>query len=120
LTLWTFWQNAAQMQIYGGQANTLVDNAGVIQAFGARNRRMAQDIAKLVGNISADDFLNMPAGEQILLVEGKTIRCTGRRAITTTTRLAVRRRRECRPETSNATLALWAGIRSDTRRRAKP
>ena len=47
LTLWTFWQNAAQMQIYGGQANTLVDNAGVIQAFGARNRRMAQDIAQV-------------------------------------------------------------------------
>jgi type IV secretory pathway TraG/TraD family ATPase VirD4 len=41
---------AAQMQIYRGQANTLVDNAGVIQAFGARNRRMAQDIANLVGN----------------------------------------------------------------------
>jgi type IV secretion system protein VirD4 len=75
LTLWTFWQNAAQMQIYGGQANTLVDNAGVIQAFGARNRRMAQDIANLVGNITADDILNMPAGEQILLVEGKTVRC---------------------------------------------
>jgi type IV secretion system protein VirD4 len=92
LTLWTFWQNAAQMQIYAGQANTLADNAGVIQAFGARNRRMAQDIANLVGNITADDILNMPAGEQILLVEGKTIRC--RRGTTMTTRLGARPPRE--------------------------
>lgn len=48
LTLWTFWQNAAQLQIYGTQANTLADNAGVIQAFGARNLRMAQDLANLL------------------------------------------------------------------------
>ena len=44
LTLWSFWQNVAQLQIYGAQANTLVDNAAVIQMFGARNRRMAQDL----------------------------------------------------------------------------
>jgi len=75
VTLWTFWQNAAQIQIYGSQANTLVDNAGVIQAFGVRNRRMAQDFANLVGSVAPDDIMNMPPGEQILLIEGKTIRC---------------------------------------------
>jgi type IV secretion system protein VirD4 len=75
LTLWTFWQNAAQLQIYGAQANTLVDNAGVIQAFGARNRRMAQDLANLVGSFAPDEILNLPPGEQILLIEGKTMRC---------------------------------------------
>ena len=36
LTLWSFWQNAAQLKIYGEQANTLTDNAGVIQIFGVR------------------------------------------------------------------------------------
>jgi type IV secretion system protein VirD4 len=75
VTLWTFWQNAAQLQIYGAQANTIVDNAGVIQAFGARNRRMAQDLANLIGNISADEILGLPPLEQILLVEGKAMRC---------------------------------------------
>jgi type IV secretion system protein VirD4 len=75
LTLWTFWQNADQLQIYGAQANTIVDNAGVIQAFGARNRRMAQDLANLIGNVGADEILSLPPLEQILLVEGKTIRC---------------------------------------------
>jgi type IV secretion system protein VirD4 len=75
LTLWTFWQNAAQLQIYGSQANTLVDNAGVIQAFGARNQRMAQDIANLVGGVTPDDILNMSPDEQIILIDGKPIRC---------------------------------------------
>lgn len=74
LTLWTFWQNAAQLQAYGQQANTLVDNSAVVQIFGARNRRMASDLASLLGDLSADDILHMPNDEQVLLMESKTIR----------------------------------------------
>ena len=73
LTLWTFWQNVAQLQIYGAQANTLVDNAGVVQVFGARNQRMAQDLANIIGGVSAEEILRMPKDEQILLIEGKLI-----------------------------------------------
>jgi type IV secretion system protein VirD4 len=75
LTLWSFWQNAAQLSIYGPQANTLVDNAGVVQVFGARNHRMAQDIANLIGGVSPDEILRMASDQQILLVEGKIVRC---------------------------------------------
>ena len=75
LTLWSFWQNPDQMKIYGTQANTLVDNAGVIQVFGARNRRLAQDFANLVGSFSADEILSLGPQEQLLLMEGKPIRC---------------------------------------------
>jgi type IV secretion system protein VirD4 len=75
LTVWTFWQNAAQLQIYGSQANTLVDNAGVIQAFGARNRRMAKELSDLIGGISPEEIMSMAPDDQILLVEGKSIRC---------------------------------------------
>jgi type IV secretion system protein VirD4 len=75
LTLWTFWQNAGQMQIYGPQANTLIDNAGVVQAFGARNRRMAEEFVNLVGGVSPDEVLKMPRDEQVLLIEGKLLRC---------------------------------------------
>jgi type IV secretion system protein VirD4 len=71
LTLWSFWQNAAQLSIYGPQANTLVDNAGVVQVFGARNHRMAQDIANLIGGVSPDEILKMPHDRQLLLIEGK-------------------------------------------------
>ena len=75
LTLWTFWQNVAQLQTYGTQANTLVDNAGVIQIFGARNQRMAQDLANLVGGVSAEQILSMKPDDQMLLLESKLIRC---------------------------------------------
>ncbi len=74
-TLWTFWQNIAQLQIYGSQANTLVDNAGVLQIFGARNHRMAQDLAAIVGGITANEILALPRDEQILLIEGELMRC---------------------------------------------
>ena len=74
-TLWTFWQNVDQLKVYGAQANTIVDNAGVIQIFGVRNKRMAQDLADIVGNISADELLSMPTDEQFLLMEGKGLRC---------------------------------------------
>ncbi|HXP44269.1 MAG TPA: type IV secretory system conjugative DNA transfer family protein [Candidatus Acidoferrales bacterium] len=75
LTVWSFWQNAAQLQIYGPQANTLIDNAGVIQIFGIRNYRMAQDLANVIGGISADALLGLPRNEQILLIESKLRRC---------------------------------------------
>jgi type IV secretory pathway TraG/TraD family ATPase VirD4 len=75
LTLWTLWQNVAQLQLYGSLANTLVDNAGVIQVFGARNLRMAQDLANIIGGVSADQIMNMQPDEQMLLIEGKLSRC---------------------------------------------
>jgi len=75
LTLWTFWQNADQLSIYGKQANTLVDNAGVIQIFGVPNYRMAQDLANVIGGISADELLRMPRDEQVLLIDSKLQRC---------------------------------------------
>jgi len=55
--------------------NTLVDNAGVIQAFGARNLRMAQDLATIMGGMSAEQILGMKPEEQLLLIEGKLTRC---------------------------------------------
>jgi type IV secretion system protein VirD4 len=75
VTLWTFWQNVAQLQIYGAQANTLVDNAGIIQLFGVKNHRMAQDIANIIGGVAPDELLRMPPDHQILLMDGKPIRC---------------------------------------------
>jgi type IV secretion system protein VirD4 len=75
LTLWTFWQNVAQLQIYGAQATTLIDNAGVIQVFGTKNLRMAQDLVNIVGGVSAEKIMGMKADEQLLLIDGKTTLC---------------------------------------------
>jgi type IV secretion system protein VirD4 len=75
LTLWTLWQNVAQLSAYGAQANTLIDNAGIIQIFGARNLRMAQDLANIIGGVSAEQIMGMGPEEQVLLIEGKLVRC---------------------------------------------
>lgn len=75
LTLWTFWQSSSQLQQYGAQAATLIDNAAVIQAFGVKNLRTAQDFVNIVGGISAEQILSMPHDEQLLLIDGKSMRC---------------------------------------------
>jgi type IV secretion system protein VirD4 len=71
LTLWSFWQNPSQLEIYGHQARTLVDNAGVLQLFGARNRRVAQDFAALVGGVDPDAIMAMPRDAQLLMIDGE-------------------------------------------------
>jgi len=73
LTLWSFWQNLSQFELYGDQARTLIDNAGVLQFFGARNHRMAQDFAGLVGGIDPDAIMDLRRDEQVLIVDGKVI-----------------------------------------------
>ena len=70
LSIWTIWQNAAQLEIYGSQARTLIDNAGVIQCFGMRNSRMAGEIAALIGGISAERLVGMGKDEQMLAIDG--------------------------------------------------
>jgi type IV secretory pathway TraG/TraD family ATPase VirD4 len=75
LTLWTFWQIVDQLRTYGALANTIIDNAGVIQIFGVRNYRMAQEISSLIGGISPDELLRLRPQEQVLLMESKLIRC---------------------------------------------
>lgn len=69
--LWTHWQNAAQLEVYGKSgAHTLVDNAGVLQFLGAPNRRAAQEFVSLVGGIDADEIMAMGSHEQLVLMDG--------------------------------------------------
>jgi len=76
LTLWCFFQNAAQLSIYGPQANTLVDNGGIVQVFGVKNHRMAQDLASLLGGISPEALMKMPGEEQVILIDSKLHRAS--------------------------------------------
>ena len=68
--LWSFWQSLAQLGSYGCHSRTILDNASVIQLFGVRNYRSAQDFVELVGGIHAEDIIFMAKDEQLLLVEG--------------------------------------------------
>jgi hypothetical protein len=49
-----------QVYLPGSQGNMLGDNAGIIQIFGVKNYRMAQDLANVIVGISADEILRMP------------------------------------------------------------
>lgn len=68
--LWTFFQNPAQLAVYGTDSRTLIDNAGVVQLLGARNQRMAAEFAELVGGITAQEIMEMALDEQVVLIDG--------------------------------------------------
>jgi type IV secretion system protein VirD4 len=69
--LWTYWQSPAQLEMYGADARTLVDNAGVVQCFGAHNLRAAREFAELIGGVDAETVLDLAADEQIVLMESR-------------------------------------------------
>ncbi len=62
-------QNPAQLSIYGSYARSILDNAGIISVFGARNRQMAADFAGIVGG-DVDAIMDMDKDDQLLLIEG--------------------------------------------------
>jgi type IV secretory pathway TraG/TraD family ATPase VirD4 len=71
VTLWTFFQSPAQLEAtYGGEAMVLVDNAGVVQLFAARNGRMAEAYGRLLGDASPEAVMALGRDEQLLLLEG--------------------------------------------------
>lgn len=71
VTLWTFFQSPAQLEAtYGGEAMVLVDNAGVVQLFAARNGRMAEAYARLLGDVAPEAVMSLGHKEQLLLLEG--------------------------------------------------
>jgi type IV secretion system protein VirD4 len=73
LQLWSYWQNGSQLEVYGAHAKTLVDNVGVLQLLGVRNRRMATEFADLVGGVSADEIMGMGPGECLALIDGRRL-----------------------------------------------
>jgi type IV secretion system protein VirD4 len=68
--LWSIFQSPSQLHDYGHHARTIIDNAGVIQFFGASNLKSATDFCDLVGGITPAEVLTLPPDEQFLLIEG--------------------------------------------------
>jgi type IV secretion system protein VirD4 len=63
---WTFWQDLAQIEsLYGVDAETMINNSGVLQVFGPTNYRSAAALADRLG-CSVGDMLQMDGGEQII------------------------------------------------------
>ena len=68
---WTFWQDLAQIEsLYGVSAETMINNSGVLQAFGATNFRSASALASRLG-CDAEQLFAMDEGDQMVAFRGE-------------------------------------------------
>jgi type IV secretion system protein VirD4 len=73
---WVFLQDASQLRtLYPDSWPAIVNNCSVVQMFGPKNQRMAQEFASLVGGVRSRTIMQMPATHQLLLVNGKPMFC---------------------------------------------
>lgn len=64
---WTFWQDMSQLKhLYPLDWETILNNAGVVQAFGMPNGRSAAALGEVLG-VPTDELLKLPKNEQFLL-----------------------------------------------------
>jgi type IV secretion system protein VirD4 len=66
-TVWTFWQDLSQLRAsFGGDWETVLNNSGVVQAYGMTNGRMASACAEVLG-VGTGELLGLGPNEQVLL-----------------------------------------------------
>jgi riboflavin kinase/FMN adenylyltransferase len=68
---WTFWQDLAQVEsLYGISAETMINNSGVLQAFGATNFRSAAALASRLG-CDPGELFAMDEADQVVAFRGE-------------------------------------------------
>ena len=71
---WTFWQSLAQIRTtYGAAYSTVLDNASVVQTFGAGHHHAAAELARVLGG-TAEELLGLGADEQLVAMAGQPAR----------------------------------------------
>jgi type IV secretion system protein VirD4 len=69
-TVWTFWQDLSQLRAsFGSDWETVLNNSGVVQAYGMTNGRMASACAEVLG-VTTSELLGLGPNEQVLLRPG--------------------------------------------------
>lgn len=71
LQVWMFFQDYSQIDRLYKDSNTLVNNCGVVQAFGTTRAAAADPIAEVIGNISGNKLMNLDRTQQMLSVVGQ-------------------------------------------------
>lgn len=76
--MWMFWQDLSQLRrLYPEDWPTLLNNAGVLQAFGVANGLMAADCAAVLG-CKPRDLMRLRPDQQMLLLPRRSARAAGR------------------------------------------
>jgi len=70
LTTWSFWQDLSQMQsLYPKTWESILNNCSVIQLFGLKNHRVAQDLGQLMG-VEPAALRDIARDEQGIVIDG--------------------------------------------------
>jgi type IV secretion system protein VirD4 len=71
VSVWSFWQDVSQLRtLYPDSWPTILNNAAVVQLFGPRNQRMAEEFASLVGGIDGQTVMRLITDQQLMLING--------------------------------------------------
>ncbi|MEZ5403175.1 MAG: type IV secretory system conjugative DNA transfer family protein [Bryobacteraceae bacterium] len=74
LQVWMFFQDLAQLQNLYPDSGTMINNCGVLQAFGLGRSSAAEPLARLVGSIKANDLIHLDDRQQLLsIVPGRAV-----------------------------------------------
>jgi type IV secretion system protein VirD4 len=71
LQTWTFWQDLSQLrQVYPNDWQSIINNSGVLQAFGINNHNMAKEWSELLG-LRSQDMQGLPREDVVVLRQGQ-------------------------------------------------
>jgi type IV secretion system protein VirD4 len=71
LQTWTFWQDLSQLrQVYPKDWQTIVNNSGMLQAFGITNHHMAKEWSELLG-LSLQELKELTREDAVVLRQGQ-------------------------------------------------
>lgn len=72
--VWSFWQDLSQLvHLYPDDWQTIVNNAAVVQAFGASTWLMARELTDVIGGIAPERLLSLGKDEQVLAMRGGSV-----------------------------------------------
>lgn len=75
LQVWMFFQDLSQISaLYPGDYQTMVNNCGVLQAFGITRLSSAQQLSSIIGTFSPRSLLSLERGQQILSLYPGTVK----------------------------------------------
>ncbi len=75
---WTFWQSQNQLSnLYGEDADVILDNCGVLQCLGCNNLRSAKAMCELISpDYTPQDLLTLPRDQQLVITPDGSIERT--------------------------------------------